>query len=142
MKRLCQRLKEKRLLASFINASIFNSGEVDFLVIKDGKNFHLFWNRDVVDFLTKHYEVENSKARGGNQIDSQKVVFKVDGKTHGEIEMRNDSDVHYREIKFWLDKNLTCNLLKAQIKQVKSLTQRIFLHGKAIIKLSRYKNLL
>ncbi|MGQ9534055.1 MAG: hypothetical protein ACUVTF_02320, partial [bacterium] len=72
----------------------------------------------------------------------QKVVFKVDGKTHGEIEMRNDSDVHYREIKFWLDKNLTCNLLKAQIKQVKSLTQRIFLHGKAIIKLSRYKNLL
>lgn len=142
MERLCQRLKEKRLLASFINASIFNSGEVDFLVIKEGRNFHIFWNRDVVDILTKNYEVENSKARGENQIDSQKVVFKVDGKTHGEIEMRNDSNIHYREIKFWLDKNLTFNLLKTQIKKVKSLTERIFLYGKAIKKLSKYKNLL
>lgn len=66
MKILCQRLKEKRLLASFINASIFNSGEVDFLVIKEGKNFYIFFNRDVVDVFAKYYEVENSKARGKN----------------------------------------------------------------------------
>lgn len=56
--------------------------------------------------------------------------------------MRNDSDVHYREIKFWLDKNLTFNLLKTQIKKVKSLTERIFFYGKAINKLSKYKSLL
>lgn len=136
---LCQKLKEKRLLATFINASIFNSGEVDFLVIKQGGIFHVFWNRDVVEVLVNNYEVENSKARAKNQVDSQKVVFKVSGKTHGEIEMRNDSDIHYREVKFWLDKNLTINLLESEIKKVKDLNDRIFLYGKAINKLSKYK---
>lgn len=140
MSELCQRLKEKRLLATFINASMFNSGEVDFLVIKEGRFFHIFWNRDVVEVLSKNYEVENSKARGKDQIDDQKVVFKVSGKTHGEIEMRNDSDIHYREIKFWLDRNLTLNLLKLQIKKVKNFTDRIFLYSKVINKLSKYKN--
>lgn len=38
----CNWLKEKRLLASFIDKSMFNSGEVDFLVIKDENLFHLF----------------------------------------------------------------------------------------------------
>ena len=137
MRELCQRLREKRLLGAFIDKSMFNSGEVDFLVIKEERIFHIFSNSDVVDVLTKNYEVENSKARGKNQIDDQKVVFKVGGKTHGEIEMRNDSDVHYREVKFWLDKKLTFDLLKSQINRVKKLTSRIILYGKAINKLSK-----
>ena len=139
MRELCQKLKEKRLLGAFLDKSIFNSGEVDFLVVKEGRFFHIFWNRDVVEVLLKNYEVENSKARGKGQIDDQKVVFKVSGKTHGEIEMRNDSEIHYREVKFWLDRNLTLNLLKSEIKKVKALTERIFLYGKAVNKLSKYK---
>ncbi|MEO0190113.1 MAG: hypothetical protein ABIL18_03945, partial [candidate division WOR-3 bacterium] len=93
-----------------------------------------------VDILTNNYEVENSKARGKNQIDDQKVIFKVGGKTHGEIEMRNDSDVHYREIKFWMDKKLTFRLLTSQINKAKSLSDRIILYGKAINKLSKIYN--
>lgn len=53
--------------------------------------------------------------------------------------MRNDSEIHYREVKFWLDRNLTLNLLKSEIKKVKALTERIFLYGKAVNKLSKYK---
>jgi len=139
MRELCQKLKEKRLLATFLDKSIFNSGEVNFLVVKEREIFHIFWNRDVVDILAKNYEVENSKARGKNQIDDQKVVFKLSGKTHGEIEMRNDSDIHYREVKFWLDRNLTLELLKAEIKRVKALTGMVSLYGNAINKLSKYK---
>lgn len=137
MREICRRLKEKRLLAAFIDKSMFNSGEVDFLVIKDGRIFWVFWSRDVVDVLTESYEVENSKARGKNQIDDQKVLFKVSGKTHGEIEVRNDSDIHYREIKFWLNKKLTLNLLRPQIKKTKYLTKKIILCGKAINKLHK-----
>ncbi len=137
MRELCERLKEKRLLAAFIDKSMFNSGEVDFLVIKEGGVFHIFWSREVVDILVNNYTIDNSKARLSNQFDDQKVIFKVEGKTHGEIEMRNDSEVHYREIKFWLDKNLTFNLLKSRIGNVKNLGTGIILYSKAIKKLSK-----
>jgi len=135
MRELCQRLKEKRLLAAFIDKSMFNSGEVDFFVIKEGEIFHVFWSREVVDTLTDNFEVENSKARQKGQFDDQKVVFKVSGKTCGEIEMRNDSEIHYREVKFWLNKKLTFDLLTSQITRKRKLNERITLYGKAINKL-------
>lgn len=137
MRKLCKKLQDKRVLAAFLEKSIFNSGEVDFLVIKEENSFHVFWSRDVVDILTKNYEVENSKVRTKNQMNDQKVIFKVGKKTHGEIEMRNDSDVHYREVKFWLDKKLTLELLTSQIKESKNFNDRIILYNEAINKLSK-----
>jgi hypothetical protein len=90
---------------------------------------------EVVDTLTDNFEVENSKARQRGQFDDQKVVFKVLCKTYGEIEMRNDSEIHYREVKFWLDKKLTFDLLTSQITRKRKLNERITLYGKAINKL-------
>ncbi len=139
MRELCNRLSEKRLLAAFIDKSIFNSGEVDFLVIKEEGIFHVFGNKEVVNTLVNNYEVENSKAKGKNQLDDQKVIFRVKGKTHGEIEMRNDSDIHYREVKFWLDKKLTFNLLKLEIRGTKNFNEKIVLYGKAVSKLLKGK---
>lgn len=140
MRELCKKLQEKRILAAFIDKSMFNSGEVNFLVIKEGEKFHVFWSRDVVDILTNNYEVENSKARAKNQMDDQKVVFKVSGKTHGEIEMRNDSEIHYREVKFWLSKKLTFELLISKIEKSQNFNNRIVLYGKAINKLLKRKS--
>ncbi len=137
MRKLCQKLENKKLLAAFIDKSMFNSGEVDFLVIKDEGIFHVFRSKEVVDVLKTNYKVENSKARGKNQVNDQKVIFKVSGKTHGEIEMRNDSEVHYREVKFWLDKKLTFELLTSQIKKSQNFGNRIILYGEAIKKLSK-----
>jgi len=127
MRELCKRLHDERILKAFIDKSIFNSGEVDFLVIKEKEIFHVFWSREVVDTLAKNYKVENSKSRSSSQYDDQKVVFKVGGLTHGEIEMRNDSEIHYREVKFWLNKQLTHNLLCAEVKPRQSLNERIIL---------------
>jgi hypothetical protein len=90
---------------------------------------------EVVDALTENFAVENSKARQRGQFDDQKVVFKVLCKTCGEIEMRNDSEIHYREVKFWLDKKLTFDLLTSQITRKRNLSERITLYGKAINKL-------
>jgi hypothetical protein len=137
MRELCKKLKERRLLAAFIDKAMFNSGEVDFLVIKEQEMFHIFWSREVVEILVNNYVVENSKARIKNQVDDQKVICKVSGKTYGEIEMRNDSEIHYREIKFWLDKKLTFNLLKSQIGKTQNLTNKIIIYGNAIKRLSR-----
>jgi len=140
MLKLAKKLGERRLLAAFIDKAMFNSGEVDFLVIKEEENFHVFWGKEVVEVLANCYKVENSKARGKNQFDNQKVIFKVQDKTHGEVEMRNDSEIHYREIKFWLDKKLTFNLLKSHIKTAKDFNHRITLYGTAIRKLLKVKN--
>jgi len=134
MRKLCEKLKEKRLLGAFLDKSLFNSGEVDFFVIKDNSNYHVFWGRDVVEILTKDFEVNNSKARIKGQFDDQKVIFKVARRTYGEIEIRNDSEIHYREVKFWLDRNLIFNFLKSEIKLLKK-NKRIILYGNAIKKL-------
>ena len=137
MRKLCERLKEKRLLAAFIDKGMFNSGEVNFLVIKKEGIFHVFWGKEVVEILINNYVVENSKARVKNQFDDQKVIFKVEGITHGEIEMRNDSEIHYREIKFWMSKKLTFNLLQSQIRKSQYINNKIIVYGDAIRKLSR-----
>lgn len=137
MVKLCEKLKEKRLLEAFLYKSIFNSGEVDYLVIKEKRGFHIFYNKDVINTLSKNIEVENSKARQKGQIDNQKVVFKFEGKTIGEIEMRNDSYVHYREVKFWLSKEKVFNLLQREIKNVDILRDKILVYGDAIKKLKK-----
>ncbi|MCD6222020.1 hypothetical protein J7K25_07695 [bacterium] len=140
MRQLCEKLKEKRILAAFIDKSMFNSGEVDFLVIKNEDIFHVFWGYEVVKILTESFEVDNSKGRRKGEFDAQKVVFKISGRTFGEIEMRNDSDVHYREIKFWLDKKLIFNLLKSQIVRKQNFNNKMILYGKSIKKLLKFKN--
>lgn len=137
MKKLCEKLKNKDILGAFLEKGLFNSGEVNFLVIKDKEKFHIFWYKDVIEVLRNNYTVENSKARTKKQLDAQKVVFKVNGKTHGEIEMRNDSNIHYREVKFWLDKTLTFNLLKEKIQKYNELKERIVVYGGAISKLKK-----
>lgn len=48
-------------------------------------------------------------------MDNQKVIFKYNKRTIGEIEMRNDSEIHYRQINFWMLKEGTLNLLKEHI---------------------------
>jgi hypothetical protein len=78
--------------------------------------------------------------RTENQLDDQKVVFKVENKTHGEIEMRNDSEIHYREVKFWLSKKLTFNLLTSKIEQSEYINDKIIAYGKAVKKLSKILN--
>jgi len=138
MRKLCKKLQHRRLLAGFIDKSIFNSGEVNFLVVKDDGRFYIFWGEDVVNVLSQNLEIENSKAKTKGQLDDQKVVFKYLGKTIGEIEMRNDSDIHYREVKFWLGKSQTLNLLISKIIPSKKVSEKLILYGNAIKKLSKY----
>jgi len=135
---LCVKLKNKNILSSFFDKAIFNSGEVNYLAIKDKGKYHVFWSRDVVEIFVNNITVENSKARYEGQMANQKVVFKIKGKTCGEIEMRNDSEIHYREIKFWLGKKNVVQLLSEKSTSIKKYGEEILIYGEAIKKFGKW----
>lgn len=139
MIQLCRKLQDKNMLSALIDKAMFNSGEVNYLAIKHEGKFHVYWARDVVEILKNKITVENSKARYANQTPNQKVVFKVSGKTIGEIEMRNDSPKHFREIKFWLSKKHIVTLLRESISPIKQYSERICLYGQAVKKFGKWR---
>ena len=100
MRELKDRFQRKALARAFLMKSIFNGGEVNYLTILHEGMFHVFSNTDVVQLMGERFEVVNSKARNTGEMDDQKVIFRYDGQNVGELEMRNDSQVHYQEVRF------------------------------------------
>jgi hypothetical protein len=131
MRGLAELMREKRRLRAFINKSMFNGGEVNYLTVKHDGNFHVFLNKDVVQVFADNVEVGNSKARSANQVSEQKVIFKYDGKNLAELEMRNDSPLHYREIRFNMIKPKMMKLLFSKIAQTGIYNDRVFIYGEA-----------
>ena len=142
MVKLKEVLQKKETLCAFLWKSFFNAGEVAYLTIKQNNEFHIFKSDEVVELLTDNIKVINSR---GNQ----KVVFKVENKNPkskktfpyvsiGEIEMRNDSDVHYREIKFWIFKVKTFDLLAKSTKTKTTPKKGLNIYGTAIKTFRRY----
>ncbi len=142
MQKICEELQNKNTLRWFLYKSLFDQG-VEYLVIKEKERdiFHVFHKSDVIKTLAENFNVVNSKARREGEVDAQKVVFKIKindkDKTCGEIEMRNDSEVHYREVKFWLDRNLTFELLKSKIGNSEEIKENIIFYGEASSKLKK-----
>ncbi|WP_298786991.1 hypothetical protein [uncultured Campylobacter sp.] len=140
---LCEKLKDKNRLKAFLSKAIFNGGEVQFLSVfpnDDSGDIYVFYYQDVIDVLAQNLNVENSRARMANQTDAQKVIFKHDVSV-GEIEVRNDSDIHYKEIKFRLNSKKILDILKNDIKDrdkpklINNVENtRIYRYGKAIKK--------
>lgn len=114
MRELKHRLQRNALLKGFLMKSIFNGGEVNYLTIDDDDIFHVYWNEEVVEVMGNNFTVENSKSRSGNP-DCQKVLFKYNNKNVGELEMRNDSEQHYQEVRFNMLKGRCCELLQTHI---------------------------
>lgn len=110
MVKLAEKLQEKPRLKAFLNKSLFNGGEVNYLTVKHDGKFHVFLNRDVVDALGDNLEVCNSRAISAGQMPEQKVLLRHKGKNLGELEMRNDSEIHYREVRF--------NMIKPKVMEV------------------------
>jgi len=111
--KVCKSLAGKETLRDFLEEAIFNSGEVDFLSIKDetmsrDNRFKVFSKKDVLDALSEKLVPEMSKA--GNvvvdfNVAQQKTLLRYlrsDGnfKNVVEIEIRNDSPTHYRQVRF------------------------------------------
>ena len=131
MRALATKLSERDRFKAFLSKSMFNGGEVDYLSIKHDGKFHIFYYKDVLDVFDKHIIITNSKARCSSQKDDQKVVFKCNGTTIGEVEMRNDSKIHFREIRFNMMKPKVMLLLFSTINKTGEFSKKISLYGQA-----------
>lgn len=115
MMELKDRFQDKILVKGFLMKSLFNGGEVNYLTIHREDLFHVYWSEEVVDVMAKHFTVENSTSRG-DAPDCQKVLFKFNNNNAIELEMRNDSPQHYREIRLNLIANKCFLLLSTHIQ--------------------------
>lgn len=144
MRLLLAELQKPDIFNAFIEKSLFDGGHADYLSIypgaaKDGiekKNFHIFHKRDVIETFAAAVDLRNSRARRVEEMDDQKVTFfsKIHKSNIGEIELRNDSDVHYREVKFRLNSPKTFDMLKRQITESREVTPQVTTWGGAINK--------
>lgn len=111
--KVVDKLYDKKFLENFLREAIFNGTEVDHLAVldycSDGESrFHLFNREDVVSILASELKPKPSKAgRVGvdHNVPGQKVLLyymKTDSiqKNLVELEVRNDSEIHYRQMRF------------------------------------------
>jgi hypothetical protein len=133
------KLQDRTRLRAFLNKSLFNGGEVNYLTVKDKGVFHVFWGPDVISILCDSLEVCNSRNTSSVSVAEQKVLFRFKGINLGEIEMRNDSAGHYREIRFNMSKPRIMGLLFGGIKQTDKYGRNVLIYGNAAKHFGRWK---
>ena len=108
-----EKLKDKIFLRNFLAEAIFNNEEVTFLAIKDSTLkkddiYNVFHREDVLKTFTAALTPGVSRAGYVSidfNVDGQKTLLCYE-KSNGvkknlvEIEIRNDSDDHYRKVRF------------------------------------------
>jgi len=132
-------LQNKNRVRSFFSKAIFNHGEVKYLTIKHEGVFHVFLNADINSIFVDNLVVENSIKRSSSSFDAQKVIFKYNGLNLAELEMRNDTPIHYREIRFNMLKPRAMKLFFEKIPLTKKYSERVFVYGNASKTFGRWK---
>lgn len=135
---LANKLKDKYRLKAFFSKSMFNSGEVNYLTIFDNNKFHVFWGKEVEQVMADNLEVLNSQARRAGEFPEQKVIFKFEGTNLCELEMRNDTKTHYREIRFNMYKSKAMKLLFSKITLKRNYNDDVIMYGEAIKHFGRW----
>lgn len=140
MRNLRQEIEIPGMFPEFLRKSIFNGGEVDYISILPcyiprevpvlDKQFHIFDQDDVVEVLSNEISLANSMARNSSETDDQKVLLRT-FKNVGEIEVRTDSGIHYREMKFRMNSAETYRLLTKHIGNKTQATEQLFTYGEA-----------
>lgn len=136
---LSDKLQDGHRLKAFIGKSMFNGGEVNYLTVYERHTFHVFWGKEVERIMAENLEVTNSRARQAGQFPEQKVIFKFEGTNLAELEMRNDSPIHYREIRFNMVKPKAMRLLLSKITLTQQYNDTVILHGEAVRHFGRWK---
>ena len=142
MRKLLAELQDPRIFRAFLDKALFDGGNAQYLSIfpgpaktqAAGKHFHIFHKDDVVDALAIDVTLQNSKARREGETDAQKVTFRSSLLKHniGEIEVRTDSDTHYREMKFRLHAESVMQILTSEIGETSSLHPQLTTYGRAV----------
>jgi len=122
-------------LKEYLNLVFTNSGEVDYIVMKDGINQYVFDATEAIDTIVKVAKVVNSKARKAGDTPEQKVLVTIP-KGNGtrnllELEIRNSSAGHYAEFLCVCNRNQLFELLKISIIEEVIYKNIIILRGNA-----------
>lgn len=138
------KLSDKKLLKNFYNEAIFNNDEVEFLVIRDQAiaiQYLVFHRDDVLEALSTLSFPSYSKAGKvpiDYNVEGQKTLlcYQLNKKPKNlvEIEVRNDSPTHYRQIRFNMYSKDTIHILTKSIPEKKNFG-KINIYGKAITRL-------
>ena len=140
-RRVCRKLQDKAFLARFLAEALFNGPEVSYLAVKDGATFRVFSRSDVLRVLTDELSPANSRAGHVPEdynVDGQKVLLRYSKgdkeKNIVEIEIRNDSEQHYREVRFNMFSKDFLALLLGENAALESrkLRDGVILYGTAI----------
>ena len=145
--KVCESLANKETLRNFLEEAIFNSGEVDYLSIKDetmsrDDRFKVFSRKDVLNALSEKFVPEMSKA-GHVVVDynvaQQKTLLRYlrsDGsfKNAVEIEIRNDSPTHYRQVRFNMYSKDVLTILLGYLEghKIDKINDRTWIYGSAV----------
>ena len=143
MRQLKDEICKPTIFLQLLSKAIFNGDEVNYLsilpkelssqsVLSDQKHFHLFSAEDVVNLLSTKLGVENSRARGRGQMDAQKVIFRYRNRNVGEIEIRTDSDIHYRQAKWRFNSPAILSLLRTNLPVTYVEDRQVSVYGSAI----------
>jgi len=118
---VCNKLHDKEFLKKFIQEAMFNNTEVDFLAVKSRSDhkFRVFSRPNVINAFASRMSPGISKAGKVPEdfnVDGQKTILtyeKLPGKNKNivEIEIRNDSKQHYREVRFNMYSEDALNIL-------------------------------
>ena len=143
---VCRALKDKKNLRNFLAEALFNNDEVKFLAIREAgetKNnpYNVFLKEDVLDILTEKLFPAVSKAGSTPEdfnVAGQKTLLcylngKGKPKNLVEIEIRNDSETHYRQVRFNMYSKDTLNIFLTGLSHnpVKKINSRVWIHGRA-----------
>jgi hypothetical protein len=142
MRMLKDEICKPTIFPRLLKKGIFNGNEVVFLAIlpielSDGsiplerKHFHLFHASDVISLLSTKLEIQNSRARGRGQMDAQKVIFRYRNRNVGEIEIRTDSKVHYKQAKWRFNAPSILELLRSNLDATVVEDRQVSVYGEA-----------
>ena len=137
MRELKDRFQRKALLRAFLMKSFFNGGEVNYLTVLHEGKYHVFLNYDVVRAMGEAFEVTNSGSRGDDPPE-QKVLFRHENRNVGEVEMRNDSQRHYQQVRFNMDVPRAMALLLT-IEPGREFNDQVVVYGGAIQRFGNWK---
>ena len=142
MRRLRDELDQPSIFPAFLDKSLFDGGDADYLSVFPGpanwdradKVFHIFHKSDVVSALSQDITLLNSKRRGPGQMDDQKVIFRSNRhqKNIGELEDRHDSPGHYRQMKFRLNAGMVIDILDSAITSRRQVAPQLITYGRAV----------
>jgi len=123
-------------LKEYLSLVFTNSGEVDFIVMKDGTNQYVFKAMEAIDTIVKVANVVNSKSRKAGDTAEQKVLITIPkGKGYKnllELEIRNSSAGHYAEFLCVCNRDSLFELLTSSISEEAVFKKNIIVRGQAI----------